>query len=187
MTDDEASDLSEYRNDEHEIAKHFFVEAYDTLLKQARSNRRRAGFQATMMTDDILQEAFLKVCGKTAWQSREHFLRCVSLAMRQVVVDHARRRLSEKRGQGVRPVTLEIVERVLPNYAETPEQIVVMSDLLEKLEHENPRWLRIVDARYFAGMSEAETAAALGLSQRTIRRDWQLAREWLSARMHESN
>jgi RNA polymerase sigma factor (TIGR02999 family) len=186
MNGDEASNLFEYSSDEREIAKQFFDVAYDALLSQARSRRRRAGFQATMMTEDILQETYLKVRGQAAWASQEHFLRCVSLAMRQVVIDHARRRLAEKRGHGAAPVALDQVERVLPDYSESPEQIVVMNDLLSKLEHENPRWLQIVDARYFAGMTEAETAKALDLSERTVRRDWQAARDWLWSQMERS-
>jgi RNA polymerase sigma factor (TIGR02999 family) len=181
---DTSEELAGYRDDERALAHRFFETAYATLLKHARMRRRRAGFQATMLTEDLLQETFIKVCRQTAWQSQEHFLRCVSLAMRQVVVDHARRRLSEKRGLGVTPRSLDDVEETLPEFTESPEQIIVLNDLLNKLEQQNPRWLRIVDARYFAGMTEPETAAALGLSERTVRRDWQDAREWLFSQMN---
>lgn len=172
-----------YDADERAVAQGFVRDAYEPLLDLARSRRRRARFRDTMQTEDILQETFARLSGRTAWQSPEHFLRTASLAMRQVVVDHARRKLTDKRGGGAADVTYDEASPVLPEFGETPEQIVLINDLLNRLEAENPRWLRIVDARYFAGMTEVETAEMLGLSERTVRRDWHEARAWLAARM----
>lgn len=107
-------------------------------------------------------------------------MRTASLAMRQVIVDHARARLTDKRGGGQSTASLEEAEQFNAEFSETPEQIIAIADLLERLEQENPRWMRIVDARYFAGMTEDETAEALGLSTRTVRRDWRAARDWLA-------
>lgn len=183
MPSDEARAPDAYQPEEREIADGLVSEAYDALLRIARAKRRRAGFSDTMLTEDVLHESFLKLSGKTAWRSQEHFLRTASLAMRQVIVDHARKQLSIKRGAGQSAVPLEEADGFLPEFAERPEEIVILNDLLTQLEGENPRWLRVVDARYFAGMTEAETAAVLGLSERTVRRDWQAARDWLAQKM----
>lgn len=168
---------------ERGIANGFIEQAYDSLLSLARSRRRRAGLSHTMMTEDILHECFLKLSGKTVWQSPEQFMRTASLAIRQVIVDHARRKLTQKRGCGERSLSYDDAESVLPEYKETPEQILIINDLLEQLEAKQPRLSKVVDARYFAAMTEAETASALGFSERTVRRDWQTARSWLAEKM----
>lgn len=176
-------DIGGYADEELRVAGGLVEAGYQSLLTLARNRRRRAGFSDTMMTEDVLHESFLKLSGKTVWQSQEHFLRTASLAMRQVVVDHARSKLTEKRGGGqVNERLDEALDRV-PGFDETPEQIAVIDDLLQQLAKENPRWLRVVDARYFAGLTEPETAALLGLSERTVSRDWKDARAWLAARM----
>lgn len=185
MSSDEADSqpLKAYEAEEKDVASGLFVDSYPELLTLARTKRRRAGFGDTMQTSDVLHESFLKLTGKSFWQSPEHFMRTASLAMRQVIVDHARSRLTDKRGQGARPVPLEKVERFVVEFGESPEQIIEIAELLDELEQVNPRWTRIVDARYFAGMTEVETAEALGLSDRTVRREWVKVREWLAGRM----
>jgi len=183
MSDEENETIRNYGEDERQLAGRFVEDAYDSLLAHARDRRRRANFRDTMMTEDVLQECFLKMTGEKAWNSPEHFLRSAILAVRHVIVDHARSRLTAKRGNGQRALSLEDAEDLMPEFGETPEQLVIINDLLARMEAENPRWVRIVDARYFSGMSEAETAAILGLSERTVRRDWQAARTWLEAHM----
>jgi DNA-directed RNA polymerase specialized sigma24 family protein len=91
--------------------------------------------------------------------------------------------LTKKRGNGAQSLALDDVEDVLATYNETPEQLLIIDDLLRQMEDEHPRWVRIVDARYFSGMSEAETAAIFGLSERTVRREWKAARDWLETQM----
>ena len=71
----------------------------------------------------------------------------------------------------------------MPEFTETPEQVVGISQLLEQLASSNPRWMRVVDARYFSGMTEKETAEILGMSERTVRRDWREARDWMATRL----
>lgn len=165
------------------IAEGFVNEAYEPLLQLARARRRRAGLEFTMMTEDILHECFLKLSGHTVWQSSEQFLRTASLAIRQVIVDHARQKLTLKRGAGASNLTYDDSQSVLPEYQETAEQIVELNDLLEQLASKQPRLAKVVDARYFAALTEAETAISLGCSERTVRRDWQAARAWLASKM----
>lgn len=179
----ESNEVTSYTAQERAIAEGLVDNAYEALLLLARNRRKRAGLSHTMMTEDILHECFLKLSGKTIWQSPEQFMCTASLAIRQVIVDHARRKLTQKRGCGEINLAYEEGDGVLPEYNETPEQIVMVNDLLEKLEATQPRLSKIVDARYFAAMTEAETASALGFSERTVRRDWQTARSWLAEKM----
>lgn len=174
-----------YTDEEKAIASEFVKNSYEVLMALARKSRRRANFNDTMMTDDILHEAYLKLSGKTVWQSQEQYIRTANLAIRQVIVDHARKKMALKRGGMQGNLPDQEGESVLPEYNETPEQIIVLNDLLERLELKQPRLSVIVDARYFAAMTESETATALGLSERTVRRDWQLAKTWLAGKMKE--
>lgn len=180
-----ASKGAGYTSEEKSIANEFVKSSYQVLLSLARNSRRRARFHDTMMTDDILHEAYLKLSGKTVWQSQEQYIRTANLAIRQVIVDHARQKMALKRGGLQANIPHQEGVPVLPEYNETPEQIIVLNDLLERLERKQPRLAVIVDARYFAAMTEAETASALGLSERTVRRDWQLAKTWLASHMKE--
>ncbi len=176
----------DYSDEDRELAAKFMEMAYESLLFLARSQRRRTRVSCTMMTEDVLHECFLKISGKTIWQSYEQYIRTASLAIRQVIVDHARRKLTEKRGAGEVSLSLEDAEAIFPEFNETPEQILVVNDLLEKLEKKQPRLSVIVNARYFAALTETETAEALGLSERTVRRDWQAAKSWLASKMEVS-
>jgi RNA polymerase sigma factor (TIGR02999 family) len=172
-----------YAPDERERAEELIAEHYDTLIGIARAKRRRNGLSDTVSTVDLLHEAYVRIGGKALFDDRVHFIRAVNLAMRHVIIDHARRKLADKRGGGKRDVTLDERSPVLPEFSETPEELVSIAQLLRALEACNPRWLKVVDARYFGGMTEDETANVLGVSTRTIRRDWTEARQWLAEQM----
>jgi len=175
--------LHDYSPDERETANNLVVEHYETLTKIARSKRRRMDAGETLRTTDILNETYLKLEKKNSWASNEHFIRCAALAMRCVIVDHARKKLSIKRGNGTASLSLEDGESLMYEFSETPEQIVGINHLLEKLARFNPRWMRVVDARYFSGMTEDETAIYLGMTSRTVRRDWREARDWMAEKL----
>ena len=177
------SEPQAYSDIERRIAEQLFEENYALLTRLARQGRRRAGFAHTLQTSDVLHEAFLKLAGSSPWRTREHFFSIVVLAVRQVIIDHARRRLADKRGGGAPAASIDDVDAIGDVFAESPAEIVEIADLLSQLETVNPRWMRIVDARYFAGLTEAEAAAALGLSERTVRREWRAARDWLAEKM----
>jgi RNA polymerase sigma factor (TIGR02999 family) len=176
-----------YTEEEKAIACELVKHSYQALLSVARDRRRRSRFHDTMMTDDILHEAYLKLSGKTVWQSQEQYIRTACLAIRQVIVDHARHKMAQKRGGSQANEEYQEGDGVLPEYNETPEQIITLNDLLDRLEQKQPRLSMVVNARYFAAMSEAETASALGLSERTVRRDWQVAKTWLATKMTEAS
>lgn len=153
-------------------------EAYDELRtiahqRLAALGRGRGG--ATLSTTALVHEAYLKLADRLGPELHDyaHFLATVSLAMRHVLVDRARERAAAKRGGGQRLVTFDD-ER--PG-VEAPEEILLQIDeALEDLAAWNPRLARVVDCRFFGGLSELETAAALGITVRTVQRDWVKAR-----------
>ncbi|MEL7188060.1 MAG: ECF-type sigma factor [Pseudomonadota bacterium] len=174
--------LASYNDNDRALAERIIAENYDTLIDIARAKRRRADLGDTLQTSDLLHECWLKLDGKRQWNSEEHFIRAAVLAMRHVIIDHLRRRKADKRGGGSKAETLD-EERAFPEFSETPEQLLQIGQMMEKLEASNPRWMRIVDARYFAGMTEDEAAGALNISARTVRREWRNAREWIGEQL----
>ncbi|MEE4277195.1 MAG: ECF-type sigma factor, partial [Halieaceae bacterium] len=153
---DGAAEAGAYSSVERDLAEQFLTEHYDTLLTIARAKRRRAGVGHTCDTLEIMHEAILRLNGRSDFRSSQHYLRACVLAMRHVIVDYARRKLTVKRGEGQLTMPLDEVEAFLPEFSETPEQLVSIARLLSDLEGENPRWLQVVDARYFSGMTETE-------------------------------
>ncbi|HFB55587.1 MAG TPA: sigma-70 family RNA polymerase sigma factor, partial [Hellea balneolensis] len=156
---------------------------YETLKTIARAKRRRAGVGQTMLTTDVLHESWLKLKSKGGWADEAHFMRTAALAMRHVLVDYARAKLSQKRGEKARHDCYDDLADCLPEFKETPEQIIIISDMLGKLKAMNPRYVKIVDLRYFGGFTESETAEILGVTDRTVRRDWKITKAWLAAEM----
>lgn len=188
VADNLPGDLSDagaqaYCPDQKRRAETLVADHYGTLIGIARAKRRRSSLGDTVSTMDLLHEAYVRIGGGTMFGDDAHFIRAVNLAMRHVIIDHARRKLAGKRGGGNRAVTLDDQSPLLPEFSETPEQLVGIGQLLRALEARNPRWLQVVDARYFGGMTEEETATVLGVSTRTVRRDWTEARQWLAGQM----
>ncbi|HHL42076.1 MAG TPA: sigma-70 family RNA polymerase sigma factor [Hellea balneolensis] len=156
---------------------------YETLKTIARAKRRRASFNHTLLTSDILHESWLKLRALGNWQDENHFLRTAAIAMRHVLCDHARAKLAQKRGEGAGHLSYDDVADFLPEFGECPEQIVSICDLVQKLAKINPRLVHIVDLRYFGGFTEVETAEILGITDRTVRRDWRTAKAWLASEL----
>lgn len=156
---------------------------YAELRRVARrqlSGRRRGH---TLDTTGLVHESYLRLIGPAAGhvQTRAHFLNLAARAMRQILCDHARRRLAEWTARDSRdPDELDDAERA------QADQWVRLDDALHALAGENPRAARVVECRFFAGLSEAETSAALDASLRTVQRDWNQAREWLRLHMSEA-
>lgn len=153
---------------------------YRELAAMARRLRPHAG--GSLDTGTLLHEAYLKLAGRDlAVQDRGHFKAIAARAMRQVAVDHARARSSQKRGGRIE--CEEIDPELAPAFAgPPPEEILTVHALLAELSAIEPRLVQVVECRFFAGMSEVETAAALGLSIATVQRDWRRARSELSRR-----
>ena len=147
---------------------------YDDLHRLAHRQLNREGGGHTLQTTGLVHEAYMKLAGgKVNAASRSHFLAIAARAMRQVLVDYARRRKAEKRGSGVAAVTLNDGEQGVDV---SPDDLLVLDEVLDQLE---PRQRQVVELRFFGGMEEKDIAEALGISERTVRRDWVKARAWL--------
>ncbi len=158
---------------------------YPELQRLARAARRGARPSETLRTTAVVHEAYLRMVDPegTPFADRGHFFAVASLAMRQLVVDHARRRGAAKRGGGDEHLPLE--EDLLAELGD-PEQVLAVHQALEQLEERSPRLGRVVECRFFGGLSEQETAEALGISLRTVQREWLRARAWLVEALGET-
>lgn len=164
---------------------------YGELRRIARGQRRRNVRPSdTLGTTALVHEAYLKLARHAdSLQNRDHFFAVAATAMRQLLVDRARRHLSDKRGGGAPRLSLDDEERSIDQLLSddgdadrvTAEAhlVVDLDRALRALEQQEPRYLRVVECKFFAGMTAAETAVALGTSERTVRRDWLKARVWL--------
>lgn len=149
---------------------------YSDLRRIARGARRRVGAGETLQTTALIHEAYLKLRNAEAFANRAHFLRAAALAMRHLLINHARDRIAAKRGGAGERVPLEFAENVAQPSDET---MLEVNEALGRLAAVSPRLAQIVECRYFAGYDDVETAQALNLTDRTVRRDWVKARAWL--------
>ena len=154
---------------------------YEELRRIAR--RYRHGGNHTLQTTALVHEAFLRLAGNAGkqWQNRAHFFGVAAKAMRHILVDHARARCTGKRGGEVRAASLDI-ELVSQERA---AGLVALDDALSLLAAVAPRQSRVVELRYFAGLSVDEAAQVLGVSPETITRDWRMAKSWLLRELTE--
>lgn len=168
-----------------------FTVVYDTLHAMARGQRRRSPSTETLNTTALVHEAFLKLFGTGVrdFKDRAHFMAVAATAMRQILISHARKNSAEKRGGGQAPATFEEVERALHGAAAfepASDVLLALDSALERLQQRSERQGRIVECRFFGGMSIEETAEALSVSPATVKRDWSLAQAWLHREMrHE--
>jgi RNA polymerase sigma factor (TIGR02999 family) len=156
---------------------------YEQLKRIARRQLRGEPSGHTLSTTALVHEAYLKLVDQTrvGWQERGHFYAVASGAMRRILVDYARRYRAERRGGGdggapAQPIPLDDAE--IP-VAERADALVALDEALERLGALDERQARVVECRFFGGLTEEETAAALGISQRTVAREWVTARGWL--------
>jgi RNA polymerase sigma factor (TIGR02999 family) len=151
---------------------------YEELRRLARHymNRQRPGH--TLQTTALVNEAYLRLVdsAQVQWQNRAHFFAVSAQLMRRILVDFARARTNLKRGGGAQRITFDEAPEVS---TERGADLIALDDALNTLAAMNPRQSQIVELRYFGGLSEEETAEALKISTRTVRRDWSLARAWL--------
>jgi len=155
-----------------------FALVYDQLRSLARFQVRRADPEQSLSATGLVHEVYLKLVDHSRLEVRDrgHFFALAARAMRQVLVDHSRRRSAEKRGGGAVPQSLE--EDALAADIRA-EELLALDEALSRLEILDPRLVRLVEARFFAGLSVEEAAEALEVSARTVKRDWQKARALL--------
>lgn len=151
---------------------------YDELRRMARRHMARERLSHTLQTTALINEAYLRLVDikRIEWQDRAHFMAMAARTMRRVLIEAARARQKQKRGAGIERVTLDEGLILAPD--RTPD-VLALNDALEELEEVSPRKAQVIELRFFAGMTNAEAAEVLHVSEDTVRRDWRLARAWL--------
>jgi RNA polymerase sigma factor (TIGR02999 family) len=151
---------------------------YDELRRMARRHMRGQRSGHTLETTALIHEAYLRLIGQSDvhWQDRAHFFGVAATAMRHILVDHARARQAAKRGGPAQRVSLDEIAAVAPG---NPAQLIALDDALRSLAAVDPRKSRVVELKYFGGLTVAEIADVLQVSPETVARDWRLARTWL--------
>lgn len=151
---------------------------YEELRRMARSYMRRQPSGHTFQTTELIHEAYLKIAKSEDrnWENRAHFFGVAAKAMRQILVDYARSKSSQKRGGWQERITL--IDDVMTTNNSSKE-IVALDDALKNLEQIDPRRGHVVELKYFGGLTVEEIAEVLKISTKTVNRDWQFARTWL--------
>jgi len=170
------------RGGDREAAARLLPLVYDELRKLAQARMAHLPPGQTLQPTALVHEAYLRLLGKQDLHldSRRHFFFAAARAMRDILVEQARGKAGPKRGGGRQRVELD--ETVAPD-GPPPEEVLALHEVLADLEKEDPLKGQIVNLRYFAGMSMAETAQVLGLSERTLHRHWRFIKAWLKSRL----
>ena len=149
-------------------------------MAKARLYNQRQGI--TIKTTDLVHEAYLKLVRyqDVNWKGRAHFFGAVANTMRRILTDHARYKMATKRSGEDVALTLAESEAAV-----SMEHLIELDDALKRLEEERPRWVRVIECRYFTGLNIDETAEVLGISTGTVSNDWRMARAWLVREMGE--
>lgn len=178
--------LSELASGNQEAGEKLAPLVYDELKRLARSYMRRERPDHTLQTTALVNEAYLKLVQQQTvdWKSRSHFFGIAAQLMRRILIDHARGHLREKRGgaQGALPLDGAIVFS-----PERSEELVKLDKALERLSKLDARQSRIVELRFFGGLTVEETAEFLGISPKTVKRDWSVAKAWLHGELRQTD
>ena len=158
------------------IAAELLPAFYDQLKHIAQRARSRLGGNQTLQTTALVHEAYLRLRHSGRFTDETHFLRAAALAMRHALINYAAARVAEKRGGGQLHLTLSSAETV---GVDSDEGLLALNEALERLSAQAPRLADVIECRFFGGYCEEEAARALGLSLRTVQRDWLKARAWL--------
>jgi RNA polymerase sigma factor (TIGR02999 family) len=176
--------LGEWSNGDEAALGKLFPLVHPELHRLAHHYMSRERVGHTLQTTAVLNEAYLRLIDDTkpVWQGRTHFIAAAAQLMRHIMVDHARKNQSLKRGGGALKVTLD--EGALVTETRSQE-LLALDEALERLAAQDPRKAHIVELRYFGGLSVAETAEFMKLSQRTVEREWTAAKAWLYRELSE--
>jgi RNA polymerase sigma-70 factor (ECF subfamily) len=185
MADDLTQLLRRWNRGERDALGELFPLVYADLRRMARGALRRERSDHTLQPTALVHEAFLRLVPQQAkdWQNREQFFAVCAGLMRQVLVDHARRRKAGKRGAGALKVALD--EVVDPAAAAPGIDLLELDQALTELEEIDGSRARVVEMRYFAGMTLPEIGGVLGRSEWDVKKDWKLAKAWLARRLKE--
>lgn len=163
-----------------------FPLVYDEMRRLAHRQLRRENEGHTLNTTALVHEAYLRVVdqARSSWASRSQFLALAATSMRRILVDHARRRATSKRGSGQALLPLDRADEIV--FEKQSELILALDEALDRLSQLDPRQARLVEYRFFGGFTEEETARLLGIGLRTAKRDWARARTWLYREIHSA-
>jgi RNA polymerase sigma factor (TIGR02999 family) len=169
---------------DREALDRLFPLVYAELRRLAKSYMRKERAGHTLQTTALIHEVYLRLINadQIEWQNRAHFFGVAARAMRQILVEMARERGSQKRGGGARQVSLDEAMMIDEGL---DEDLVAVDEALRALAQFDARKAQVVEMRFFGGLTEEEMAAALDVSPETVRRDWRLARSWLRRRLSE--
>lgn len=170
--------LQQWRAGDGGAAERLFPLIYDELKRQARNFLRHERADHTLQPTALVHEAYLKMIKQSsvAAENRQHFFAIASRVMRQILVDHARRHNAEKRGGAAERFSIENMD-ILPE--QSAADLLDLDEALQKLEKFDNRKCRVVDMRFFGGLKEKEIAEVIGVTEKTVRRDWHFAKLWL--------
>lgn len=183
--------LEEVRAGDRSAFNELFPLVYEELRQLAHAQRRRWRGHDTLNTTTVIHEAYLKLAAQPepSWETRAHFLAVAAKAMRQVLIDYARSRSAEKRGGSRIRVSIEDLDLSgsgNQSGEHTAEALIALDEALKRLERRNERHSRIVECRFFGGLTIRDTGAALGISPATVARGWALAKRWLYRDMQQA-
>jgi RNA polymerase sigma factor (TIGR02999 family) len=178
--------LSQLTQGNHEASEKLIPLVYDELKRLARAYMRRERPDHTLQTTALVHEAYLRLVRQQAvnWQGRSHFFGIAAQLMRRILIDHARGHLREKRGGAKEVLPLN---EALVFSTEHSEELVKLDEALERLSKLDARQSRIVELRFFGGLSVEETAEFLGISPKTVKRDWAVAKAWLHGELRNND
>jgi RNA polymerase sigma-70 factor, ECF subfamily len=173
--------LIAWRNGDTSAPDQLLPLVYDELHRSAGRAMNNEGIGHTLQPTALVNELYLRLVDQTraGWQNRAQFFGVAAQLMRRVLVDHARARLSEKRGGGVRPITLDNWNEGADSSSTNEIDLLALDQALEKLALFDPLQTKLIELRYFTGLSIPETAEALSISPATVKREWAVARAWL--------
>jgi RNA polymerase sigma-70 factor, ECF subfamily len=176
--------LSALSRGEQDAAGKLIPVVYDELRRLAAAYMRRERVDHTLQATALVHEAYLKLIGQRAvnWQSRAHFFGVAAQLMRRILIDHARGHLRVKRGGEQKKVSLDEAFVLSPQQS---AELVAVDESLERLAKLDNRQARVVELRFFGGLSVEEAAEVLGVSPKTVKRDWSVAKAWLYADLKE--
>jgi RNA polymerase sigma factor (TIGR02999 family) len=179
--------LSAIEQGDPHAAEQLLPLVYDELRQLAAQRLARERPGETLQATALVHEAYLRLVDVPQaqhWDSRGHFFAAAAEAMRRILIDQARRKHSRKRGGGLRRVELDDGARLAAPDDHAAEDLLALDEALAQLEGEDPLKARLVKLRYFAGLSLADAAEALGISAATAKRYWVYARSWLYGKLH---
>jgi len=178
--------LIELTDGNSEVVNQILPHIYDELRKLAGSYLRRERSDHTLQPTALVHEAYMKLIDQkqVKWQNRAHFFGIAAQVMRRILMDHARKHKAEKRGGEADKLPLE--EEILLVSQESSSQLIALDDALKALAELDPQKAKIVELRYFGGLSIEETAEVIGVSVPTVNRQWKTAKAWLYGQLADN-